>query len=334
MAMPSDAILAASSSWTTNARASDDYALDVNLPQFGGGAVLLWALGLRPSKDNFWTTNSSSARPPNYAPDANPGQDIELNAIVAALSTGPVGISDAFNATDVALVMRTCAADGTLLQPLRPPTPVDRSYARPEPKSQSRVRRDPGSDRAELATPPAPGRQTVRRYAAGWPGGRVWTAHAAAGAQDTHLTLSMDVDAPDLNLSASDFYPRPNATAWLHRDWHAPACVDGERATCVSDAWPSLTSTDRGDRTAFDLWLSYPADGAWVLLGELDKFVPLAAARFADASANATSCAASLRGAPGEAVVVTALELVGGAWTAHVHTATLDGDGLGEVIFS
>jgi hypothetical protein len=44
MAMPSDAILAAKADWATNARASDDYALPSNLPSFGGGALLLWAV--------------------------------------------------------------------------------------------------------------------------------------------------------------------------------------------------------------------------------------------------------------------------------------------------
>ena len=40
---------------------------------------------------------------------------MELNAIVAATSTGPVGIGDAAGETDAALVARTCAADGALL---------------------------------------------------------------------------------------------------------------------------------------------------------------------------------------------------------------------------
>ena len=72
MALPSDAILSAKADWATNARASDDYALPVNLPQFGGGALLLWALGLRPSKDTFWTTSNSTKRA--YAAGANPAR--------------------------------------------------------------------------------------------------------------------------------------------------------------------------------------------------------------------------------------------------------------------
>ena len=55
------------------------------------------ALGLRPSKDTFWTTSNSSKRA--YAPGANPGTNVELNAIVAATSTGPVGIGDAAGET-------------------------------------------------------------------------------------------------------------------------------------------------------------------------------------------------------------------------------------------
>ena len=63
MAMPSDVLLSASLDWVTNGRASDDYALATNLPQFAGGALLMWAFGVRPSKDNFWTTNGADPLP-------------------------------------------------------------------------------------------------------------------------------------------------------------------------------------------------------------------------------------------------------------------------------
>ena len=56
MAMPSDIMMSVHLDWVTNARASDDYAggIDnlINVPHAG---LLMWSLGMRPSKDNFWT---------------------------------------------------------------------------------------------------------------------------------------------------------------------------------------------------------------------------------------------------------------------------------------
>lgn len=41
--------------WVTNARASDDYAGGSdNLLSMPHAALLMWSLGIRPSKDNFW----------------------------------------------------------------------------------------------------------------------------------------------------------------------------------------------------------------------------------------------------------------------------------------
>ena len=290
MAMPSDAILAAKADWATNARASDDYALPSNLPSFGGGALLLWALGLRPSKDTFWTTSNSSKRA--YAPGANPGTNVELNAIVAATSTGPVGIGDAAGETDAALVARTCAADGALLQPAKPLTPLDRTYA------------------------------------ASWRGGEAWGSHVVSGSAAAYLTLAFSVDATS-TLAAADFYPAAAARDWVHRAWHAAPCADGADALasgCVVAAFPQLgPSTDRGGGRPYDYWLSYPADGeTWLLLGELDKFVPLAGRRFAKVANTGARLDVALRGSPGEVVAVTALERNGGGWTARVREVTFE----------
>ena len=294
MALPSDAILSAKADWATNARASDDYALPVNLPQFGGGALLLWALGLRPSKDTFWTTSNSTKRA--YAAGANPGTDVELNALVAATSTGPVGISDAAGETDAALVAAASARSGALLQPLKPMTPLDRTYA------------------------------------TSWTsGGRVWGSHAAVGDAEVYLTLSMAVAGDDAALEARDLYPPTDAAAFLHREWHAPRCDDGAPAAAcgVSAAFPGLRSTDRGEKTPFDYHLTYPVrpGSDWLLLGELAKFVPIAPSRFLSVGANATGLTVDLRGAPGEVVAVTALRRdASSGWVARVREARFVGD--------
>ena len=53
MAMPSDIMMAAALNldWVTNARASNDYAEGDNLERVPAAGLLMWALGMRPSKD-------------------------------------------------------------------------------------------------------------------------------------------------------------------------------------------------------------------------------------------------------------------------------------------
>jgi hypothetical protein len=67
--------------------------------------ALARALGLATSKDVFVTT----------------GDDLAVvEAMLAAMSCGPVGIGDAIGATDRDLVLRTCREDGVLVQPDAP----------------------------------------------------------------------------------------------------------------------------------------------------------------------------------------------------------------------
>ena len=105
----------------TNARASGDGGARVEDLVFS--SVLSGLVGLGWSKDNLHTAGTNS-----YV--------ATQQTMLAALSLGPVGISDRLsgppNATGVditsnkSLVMATCAEDGTLLQPSYPLTPVDR----------------------------------------------------------------------------------------------------------------------------------------------------------------------------------------------------------------
>jgi hypothetical protein len=93
------------------------------------------ALGKAPSKDTLWTSDNGDQAttrggcdkkgcPPDHSSPA-----AELHTMLALLSTGPVGFSDAPNETDAALIKRTCDSVGNLLQPSRPITSVDSSLA-------------------------------------------------------------------------------------------------------------------------------------------------------------------------------------------------------------
>jgi hypothetical protein len=108
----------------THARVSHDYK--GGLPKaffwmpFHKASLFARAVGLWPFKDNFQSTSGQSPRY-NIVPEGNPWEE----ALISALSGGPVGPSDRIGRTDRALVLRTCREDGLLLKPDRPATPID-----------------------------------------------------------------------------------------------------------------------------------------------------------------------------------------------------------------
>jgi hypothetical protein len=65
--------------------------------------VMARALGLWPYKDVFHSAIGSEPR--------------EVEALLSALSAGPVGVGDPIGQADVALIRRTCRADGVLVRP-------------------------------------------------------------------------------------------------------------------------------------------------------------------------------------------------------------------------
>ena len=75
--------------------------------------VMARALGLWPYKDVFHSAPGSATR--------------EVEALLAALSAGPVGIGDPIGDADVDLIRRTCRADGVLVRPDVPVAAIDRA---------------------------------------------------------------------------------------------------------------------------------------------------------------------------------------------------------------
>ena len=78
-------------------------------------SLLAFALGLRPSKDIFWTHRPSNCHGNHtdypqtcgrWGEHTNPGSNCELNALVATLSTGPVSLADKAGDTNATLVRR------------------------------------------------------------------------------------------------------------------------------------------------------------------------------------------------------------------------------------
>ena len=122
MASPADLCVAASLGQVTSVRTSGDHG-------YIAGAGFLWAwflytnavaraLGLHPFKDVF---RADTTQPENHS---------EVEALLSALSTGPVGIGDRVGGADPAVVRRTCRADGMLLKPDVPIAATDAAFHR------------------------------------------------------------------------------------------------------------------------------------------------------------------------------------------------------------
>jgi hypothetical protein len=128
MASPADLLQTVTLDRVTSIRTSGDYKYLI-----GPGALWAWflygnvlarALGLHPFKDVFL-----SARDEREGEGSRDGdRHAEVEALLAALSAGPVGIGDRVGRSDRELVLRTCREDGVLLRPDVPLAALERSY--------------------------------------------------------------------------------------------------------------------------------------------------------------------------------------------------------------
>ena len=117
MATPADFAQASRLRNVTSIRTSGDHGYmvgpEVLWAWFLHANVMARALGLWPYKDVFHSSEDSETR--------------EVEALLSALSAGPVGIGDAMGMADPELIRRTCRADGVLVRPDVPVAAVDRA---------------------------------------------------------------------------------------------------------------------------------------------------------------------------------------------------------------
>jgi hypothetical protein len=125
MATPADMALASSLSRIVAVRTCDDY-------RYAPDPAILWrwhlttscfarSLNLWPFKDVFISNNETDGA----AVDIDGDPNAEVEALLSALSGGPVGIGDRMGRTNRDIVMRTCRADGILIKPDMPLAAMD-----------------------------------------------------------------------------------------------------------------------------------------------------------------------------------------------------------------
>jgi len=110
----------------TNARASGDYHPGSGQWDTGTSSILAHAIGIAPSKDNYWSTPVQSGT--HYGPKTKEPHN-PLQSAVITLTNGPVAPSDKNGASDPALIMRCCDSSGLMLSADRPATEIDAHFA-------------------------------------------------------------------------------------------------------------------------------------------------------------------------------------------------------------
>ena len=260
----------------TQFRASDDYGAGNDAKcgfpycvyYVGTTSLLAYALDLKPSKDNFWSTQ---VQPGNAFNNRTMERFSDMQAAIASLSSGPVQVSDGVGYSDRAVILRTCDDRGRLLQPSRPASAVDAAFAAA----------------AGVGAGPAARIPNVLP---------VMATHTAIGAYKWGHILTINL-AEDFQLDASHLAPA---------DWDAAADAVvytgyGAASNVTVSAFPvTLEACNESDFSVHHVAPLF--DNGWAYLGEVAKWVPVAAARTASVAFDDAGVSVVLAGAPGEAV--------------------------------
>lgn len=290
----------------TTIRTSIDYAAGISKesfwPQFHTVNLLAWALGIWPFKDNF-----QSSEPHGLA-----------EALIAALSGGPVGIGDGLGVTRGDIVLRTCRQDGLLLKPDHPAVPIDAwflDHERP----------------LIVTTESSPDGIEPIVYIAAF---HLSRNHPERTPLDNAFAV-IQYDERDLN----DMFVFPDLVTEWWLDLNKELGLEGTRA--VLD-WRTGEVTLEEGRVSMQprealydfnfLVVASVASNGLAFFGELDKFVTASRLRFPAVLASSDALGVSVVGSPGELVMVSAYDTIGLTWLPEV-AVTLDSSGQGIAQF-
>ena len=329
----------------------------------GVSSLLVWALGSAPSKDTFWTTDNSGVDsvalggcpgdgPLNGCPADHSNASLVTHTIITALSTGPVGFSDALGQTNGTLIRATCASDGTLLKPSKPCSTVDRALG------------------ADWVGPMGDGQvystSTYAYRAPGTASGAEAAAEAAAPASPAspynnspararaHYFLGFQLEA-GWNVTADDFWPLitappagggggggalPRFARRVWSDWapcggvnHSSAEACGVQTFAAPPAPATLFTlpkmqNPKEEPLAPTLVTVTPVcgggqdAGGWSLLGEYEKFAAVSETRFGALACVGDALVFAVRGfSAAEAVNVAVLTPDSAVLFLEVHVA-------------
>lgn len=288
----------------TNFRASYDY--------YGGGAwnvgfssLLVWAVQGAPSTDTFWTSDNGDVATTMGGCDSTRGcpedhgdAGCELHTLLAVMSTGPVGFSDAMNYTNVERILRTCRSDGVLLRPNKPITAMDSTLGHGQESNYKVLQTYSGLE------------EYIYAY--------YIVAH--------HL---VDIPKDGISIPLLDLWPRVKQESRWFVVWNRGGTGCTTDGAVVSECGQFMTAketlsisspTKDNFETVTILVAAVCPDSDWVLVGELSKYVSVSTDRFSDVECLDSGLLFNLHGAPNELVNVTTIS----SGRVHVHTLMVD----------
>lgn len=256
MGTPATMLAATSMSRVSSVRTSMDYRYladrQGNWGWFLHVNALARALDLPTSKDVFVTVDDEWA---------------EVEACLAALSCGPVGVGDPIGATETDLVSRTCREDGVLIAPDVPVAAVAGSFYG-----------DPMGSAV-----PVVGEATSEHPAGRW--------HYVVACAVPEASRPVRVELGDLDGATGPYLARRDRDGTIHE-----LAADGATGITLEPGPSGL-----------DLWVLAPllAGGRCAVFGDVSKFASAGGRRVAWISERADEVSFLVYGPPGVAVTVT-----------------------------
>lgn len=125
MMNPSHALASTLMHTASNGRGTGDHVVrnaDRALP-LGWSGMLLWSVGMWPSRDNVWTNSTV-----NITETVNVETAPALQTALAVLAGGPYGPADIAGAMNKSLVMRACRSDGVMLRADTPALAIEQTW--------------------------------------------------------------------------------------------------------------------------------------------------------------------------------------------------------------
>jgi hypothetical protein len=235
--------------------------------RIGRSSLLASALRIAPYKDTWWSSARQSGAPYNGS-EPYP----LLQSAVSALSTGPVTPGDGLGHENATVIERTCTRDGRLLQPSVPAIQWDQLYI-DEVFGSSAGGSTGNSYTSSIKSASGTGSSDCCNSS------EVWISHSIIPgvACPSYHILAADIPAPlALPLVAADWsLLASNCNMWaVWRSWpfHPVATVFSAESATFSLSPHPLPSFELHHAVPFGI-------SGWAVIGEKDKWVPVAAAR-------------------------------------------------------
>lgn len=301
-AFPSEILFSVKVDRVSHGSVGPDYQPGNSQWDDGLSNMLFDAVGIKPWKDMFWTTEEQPGCPDQYSHcngclEPNP----EMQTLLAVLSTGPVTPGDAIGHSNISLLRRTCMSDGTILKPDRPPLP---SYGVFDPSFSSLDWPRVLIAESELALEDHlfkwyyvfAAKMTSSYSLTPWPDISVNQSFVNHSLVTVKLASARVVNGTKVVFFASSTEPLDIQIT----DLNTPLIIE--------QMMNSTNSSECGQTVPFDYYMMVQRQvSGWAVLGELDKFVPANKQRIVSMESGdvGNDIVVKINGPPGETVTLS-----------------------------